>query len=300
MDFRLISALAAAALLSTGGAASAQTATATTTVNVRSGPGGQYSVIDQLPAGEVVNIINCRGDWCEIGMGGDSGFVARSYLDDGARRSRVRVMEYDDYGSDQGVIEQDDPEATAGLIVGGYYESRPYYIRDGYYYWGGRWYARRPGVSGWRGASWRRWEERRGPGTIRDGRTNRPPRADDRRARIDRGEPVRDPRLRPMERGNPGGPDRDGGSRANVDRGGRDFNEPGVSEPRRGGGDGGPRAERPDGRTGGGAFEGRGGQGGAGQGGMGRTPGGSADRGDRVGLDRAGGGGRNDGGRNDR
>ncbi|WP_020177626.1 SH3 domain-containing protein [Methylopila sp. M107] len=312
MSFRLIPALASGALLLSCAAASAQTATASTNVNVRSGPGGQYSVIDRLPAGETVNILNCRGEWCEISMGGDSGFVARSYLDDGGRRSSARVVEYDDdYAAGPVVIERDDPDAVVGLSIGGYYESRPYYIREGYYYWGGRWYGRRPGVSGWRSGSWRRWEERRGPPRVDRG--GRPPRVEERRARIERAEPGRDPRLRPMERRMPDaanrGPDRDGGSRAAVDRGERrdlgerrdpgerrdlnerrDLGERHGSEPARG-----PeinqRAERPEiGSRGGSSVTG-----GRGPDGGGRTPGaGSNDRGDRVGLDRAGGGKRDD------
>ncbi len=311
MAARLIPLFAAAAWLLGGGAASAQSATAVSDVNVRSGPGTEYAVIDQLPAGEVVRILDCRGEWCEISMGGDSGYVARSYLDDGGgRRTSVRVYSEDDYGGGPFVIERDDPEEVYGLSIGGYYESRPYYYRGGYYYWGGRWYSRRPGVTGWR-ETWRRGGRDR-PGDAREGRTNRPPRAEERfrpmeRARVDRdgpgdtrdGRTNRPPRVEerriPSERERAGRDDRferggrEGGSTVSVDPRGREG--AGRSEPRREPIE--PRAGREEGRTVASPVERRGPSDGGG-----RTPGGggSSDRGDRIGLDRAGGGGGGGGG----
>lgn len=305
MSARLLPLIASAALLAATAGANAQTATATTDVNVRSGPGSDYEVIDQLPAGEVVRVLDCRGDWCEISMGGDSGYVARSYLDDGGRRARVRVYQEEDDGGPF-VIERDDPDEIYGLSIGGYYERRPFYIRGGYYYWGGRWYARRPGAAGWR-ESWRRGGGRDRPGHVRDGRDNRPPRAEERfkpmeRARVDRdgpgdtrdgrtNRPPRvDERIVPQERGRAGRDDggdrrgREGGSTVSVDPRGPSGREgAGRSEPRREAAE--PR--RDEGPTVASPAERRGPSDGGG-----RTPGGaSSDRGDRIGLDRAGGGG---------
>lgn len=58
-------------------AASAASAFASSTVNVRSGPGTGYSVIDVLRPGERVEVDYCRGAWCMIG--GD-GWVNANYL----------------------------------------------------------------------------------------------------------------------------------------------------------------------------------------------------------------------------
>ncbi len=46
-------------------------------VNVRSGPGTQYDVVDQLSPGEGVNVANRNGGWCQISGGG---WVSCNYL----------------------------------------------------------------------------------------------------------------------------------------------------------------------------------------------------------------------------
>ncbi|MFJ5489163.1 SH3 domain-containing protein, partial [Hansschlegelia beijingensis] len=138
--------LAGGALLATAGAAHADTAIATTALNVRAGPGTSYPVIDTLPEGEAVNVLGCTGSWCEISMGAQgTGFASASYLDRaGGAPSRSTV-----------IIDEYEPEVITGLSIGGYWDSRPYYYDDGFYYWGGRWYSERPGRSGWE-RSWRR------------------------------------------------------------------------------------------------------------------------------------------------
>lgn len=195
MAFRLKALLASGALILSSGAAFAASATATTQVNVRSGPGTTYGVVDTLPAGETVNVLGCGSTWCEISMGADgTGFVAESYLDHrGGRQVRETV------------IVDDEPEIV-GLSIGGYYESRPYYIRDGYYFYGGRWYGDRPGRPGWRDRSWRRWDERREAridwrrDRAEDRRDNRRERIEDRRDdRRERIEDRRDDRRDAMQ-----------------------------------------------------------------------------------------------------
>ena len=251
--------LAAAGVLAlTAGVAMAAPAIATTNLNVRSGPGTGYSVVDALPAGERVNVIGCSAGWCEISMGADgSGFASASYLDiGGAAPSRV-VVEEEEY-------------LVPGYEISGYYESRPYYYTNGLYFYGGRWYDNRPGYGGWRRDSWRRdvnwnirdrrnrerWESRRDD--RRDGiedrrRDERRERIDDRRERVrDRGDDRRVERIdrgggRPdnvrafggdrggdRSRGERGGFERGGGDRGGLDRGGRGGSERGGGE--RGGG----------------------------------------------------------------
>lgn len=274
MAFHLKALLASGALLVSTGAALAASGIASTNVNVRSGPGQEFRVIDVLPRGETVNMIGCDDVWCEISMGRDgTGYALAEMFD---FRGRPPFMRFGGGGGETVVIEEDDPVVIRGLTIGGYWDSRPYYIRDGYYYWGGRWYGGRPGVGRWRDRSWRRWDDRRGwgdrPGDSRGGVTNRPPRVDPPRW-TDR--PGRD---RPGDVGN---------------------RPPRVDDPRfgrgddRGRGDRGGRGDRDRGRIEG---EGR-----AGDGRMNRMERVESrpeprDRGDRMGLDRAGGGRGGDGG----
>ena len=75
--------LAALALLATAGAAMAAPAFATSNVNVRSGPGTGYGVVDALRRGEQVDVQECRGSWCFIEKRGPDGWVSASYLDRG-------------------------------------------------------------------------------------------------------------------------------------------------------------------------------------------------------------------------
>lgn len=74
--------LAAAALISTTMAASALEAVATTTANVRSGPGTGFAVVDTLHPGEVVDVVECNAPntWCRIFHTGPDGWVSRSLL----------------------------------------------------------------------------------------------------------------------------------------------------------------------------------------------------------------------------
>ncbi len=55
-------------------------ATATLALNVRSGPGIKYSVIDTLKAGQQVNSTGCENGWCYIVKPGPNGWVSEIYL----------------------------------------------------------------------------------------------------------------------------------------------------------------------------------------------------------------------------
>lgn len=73
----------AAALLSAAALPGiAQAATATASVNVRSGPGTSYSVVDTLRAGQQVEIDRCTGGWCFVEKSGPDGWVSARYLSD--------------------------------------------------------------------------------------------------------------------------------------------------------------------------------------------------------------------------
>lgn len=59
---------------------SAFAATATTLVNVRSGPGTGFDVVGVLNPGDRVNVNGCRDGWCQIDMRGPNGYVSSRYL----------------------------------------------------------------------------------------------------------------------------------------------------------------------------------------------------------------------------
>jgi uncharacterized protein YraI len=69
--------------------ASAAPATTTSNVNVRSGPGPDFRVIDNLRAGTPVDVGECRGSWCSISTRGTDGWVSASFLDRGGRGGGV-------------------------------------------------------------------------------------------------------------------------------------------------------------------------------------------------------------------
>lgn len=77
------SGLATLAVLATTVAASAAPAYATSNVNVRSGPGTGYSIVDALRRGERVDVQQCRGSWCYVERRGANGWVSANYLDSG-------------------------------------------------------------------------------------------------------------------------------------------------------------------------------------------------------------------------
>ena len=69
-------ALAAATLF----AAPAQAEVSTTTLNVRSGPGTGYSVVDVLRPGEQVDVTRQSGGWCYLVKSGPDGWASCRYL----------------------------------------------------------------------------------------------------------------------------------------------------------------------------------------------------------------------------
>lgn len=72
--------LAVGVLLASAGAAVAAPAVVTGDLNLRSGPGTGYRVIDTMPAGATVNVRGCSGSWCRVAWGGTVGYASASYL----------------------------------------------------------------------------------------------------------------------------------------------------------------------------------------------------------------------------
>ena len=98
-------------------AASAASAYAASTVNVRSGPGTGYSVVDVLRPGQRVEVDYCKGAWCAIEQRGADGWVNANYL------TADRYVDDDDYDYD---YDDDD------YYDDGFYIDRPRYRYRGY------------------------------------------------------------------------------------------------------------------------------------------------------------------------
>jgi hypothetical protein len=61
-------------------AANAAPGTITSNVNVRSGPGTNYAVVDTVRRGTQVDVQQCQGSWCYIAKAGPDGWVSSTYL----------------------------------------------------------------------------------------------------------------------------------------------------------------------------------------------------------------------------
>lgn len=81
----LASGLAGLTLLATAAAAFAAPAVVTGNVNVRSGPGTGYNVVDTLRRGEPVDVQQCQGSWCYVEKSGPDGWISSNYLARGGR-----------------------------------------------------------------------------------------------------------------------------------------------------------------------------------------------------------------------
>jgi len=59
----------------------AQGVTRTTrALNLRRGPGPQYRRVRVIPAGRIVNVMGCKGNWCAITFRSSRGYVYAGYL----------------------------------------------------------------------------------------------------------------------------------------------------------------------------------------------------------------------------
>jgi uncharacterized protein YraI len=109
---------AAALLIASASAAAAFPATATTDLNVRSGPGTGYSVVDRLQAGETVEVTARTGSWYQVD---GQGWASGNYLDaEGGGTAYIdRSYGYGEYGP-----------------VAFYYDDSPYYWDNaGFYFY---------------------------------------------------------------------------------------------------------------------------------------------------------------------
>ena len=70
-------------------AAYAAPGTVTSNVNVRSGPGTNYGVVDTVRSGAQVDVQQCQGGFCFIAKPGPDGWISSNYLSTGGGRAPV-------------------------------------------------------------------------------------------------------------------------------------------------------------------------------------------------------------------
>jgi len=78
--FAIFIAATMVAFLTTTMAALAVPAIAKSAVNVRTGPGINFSRVDTLHRGERVNVTQCQNGWCYVQKSGPNGWVSGNYL----------------------------------------------------------------------------------------------------------------------------------------------------------------------------------------------------------------------------
>ncbi len=106
-----------ALLFSTG--AQANSAIATTTINMRSGPGTQYSSLGRIPNGVVINVAGCTNgyNWCRVNYRGQEGWASSQYIAVQTGSS----SNSGNFGTDAASI---GIPLIAGLVIGAAIESR--------------------------------------------------------------------------------------------------------------------------------------------------------------------------------
>ncbi|PTQ75269.1 DUF1236 domain-containing protein [Celeribacter persicus] len=128
----LVTATTTAALLSAP-AFAAMTATATTDLNFRAGPGAQYKTLGTIGADESVTVEGCigAGDWCKVEVNGQSGWAYSPYLTtpvndepvliyQNQKQLDIETVTYDETSTGEAALAGGTFGALAGsLIVGG-------------------------------------------------------------------------------------------------------------------------------------------------------------------------------------
>ncbi|MBX8782254.1 SH3 domain-containing protein [Ochrobactrum sp. GRS2] len=112
----------------------AQVATVSGTVNLRQGPGTNYTRIAALPRGAAVHIESCRGSWCQIRSSWGIGWISGRYLS----------QSYQGYNA--APVYNTQPQVTFGLNIGSDFYDDPFYAP---YY--------QPYYTGWHPPYYRPW-----------------------------------------------------------------------------------------------------------------------------------------------
>jgi hypothetical protein len=111
-----------------------------TNVNLRQGPGTNYTVITLIPAGTPVNVSGCNAGWCQVSSGGQNGYIIAT---------AIAPPDGGPGGPPPGAVAGPPPGAPPpGYYPPGYYPPPPppYYGYGPYYgrpYWRGGYYGHR-------------------------------------------------------------------------------------------------------------------------------------------------------------
>ncbi len=130
---RTILATVSAAAIMVSGAALAQTmATATTDLNIRSGPGPQYEVVGVITVDQQASILGCleASQWCQVSFNGVEGWAYSDYLitefggtevvvTQRPPEVEVPVVQYEATTTGGGAIAGGATGAVAGALIGG-------------------------------------------------------------------------------------------------------------------------------------------------------------------------------------
>lgn len=121
-----------ATLLASGAAFAQTSASATTDLNVRAGPGPQYPVTGVINAGEQAQIEGCleNSKWCRVTTAGGQGWAYSDYLaadmsgktvivTENRQQMNVPVTTYDEGSGDDGAVVGGATGAIAGALIGG-------------------------------------------------------------------------------------------------------------------------------------------------------------------------------------
>jgi Bacterial SH3 domain len=136
-------ALAAGVFLLSAGTAAAATLTAG--LNLRAGPGTRYGVIDTMPAGAQVSVLNCGAYWCRVDWRGEEGYASSRYISGSGYASNgyyaspgysygYGYPDAYDYPDDYGYY---GPVVGFGFGYGGYYGHHRYRHHHHHYVYSG-------------------------------------------------------------------------------------------------------------------------------------------------------------------
>jgi uncharacterized protein YraI len=72
--------IAICTFVSLGGVACADSAVVSSDLNLRSGPGFDFGVVEVIPGGAAVDARECGRGWCRVNYAGRTGFARSGYL----------------------------------------------------------------------------------------------------------------------------------------------------------------------------------------------------------------------------
>ena len=102
-------------------AAAALSASATTELNLRAGPGPQYEIQNVIPADAEVDVAGCldQAEWCEVSYDGTQGWAYAAYLTTPVEEEPVVIYENTDRLEVETVTYEDDSDVAMGAAAGG-------------------------------------------------------------------------------------------------------------------------------------------------------------------------------------